>query len=179
MKVLSVRILFLVFLVLLQVSFFSIIFPWFRAPLFLVGAVVSLTLVQSFSQVLFMVIPLALLFDATSSGAVTWFSLYVLFVSSVTSFLLRRLLLERQGLGLVLYALVAYGAVLLYQTVFSFMIYQGERGSGVLLKNALSTESLLFSLVLFIPIFIGTHYVVNRFEQYLKNVSQRQFRGVR
>ncbi len=179
MKIVLLRILFLLLLVFLQTSFFGIIFPWFQTPLFLMGAVISFTLVRGFPGALFMVVPLVLFFDTLSLGAITWFSPYAVFVAYVTSFLLRRLLLEQAGLGLLVYSLVSFGATLLYQTLFAIVIFRGGMDMTTVLHLSLPLESLLFSLILSIPIFIATYQVTGGFERYLKNVSQRQFRSVR
>lgn len=177
MKILFFRILFLLLLVFLQLSFFNILFPWFHAPLFLLGVVASYALVKNFPEALFMTVPLTLLYDAASIGAVSWFSLYAVFFAYVTSFLLRRLLLEHTGIGLALYALVAFGAALLYQTLFSFVKHDYSFGETVLLNT--SSESLIFSLILFFPIFLLMYSSIKQFEQYLERLNQKQFRNIR
>lgn len=180
MKILLFRIIFLLLLVFLQISFFNILFPWFRAPLFLLGVVVAFALVRSFPQALFMTVPLTLLYDAATVGAVSWFTLYAVLFAYVTSFLLRRLFLEHHGLGLLLYAIVAYGAALLYQKLSVFAVSpQGMSAMMTLIRIAPSTESLIFSLAFFIPVFCVTYVVVKRFDGYLDSLNQKQFRNVR
>lgn len=180
MKIFFSRIAFLLLLVFLQISFFNILFPWFRAPLFLLGAVVAFALVRSFPAALFMTVPLTLFFDAISIGTVSWFSLYAAFFAYVTSFLLRRLLLEHHGTGLVLYALVAFGGALFYQGLFSLVVYRlAAPETAALLRSAPSTESLMFSLLVFLPVFLLTYAIVRRFERYLELLNQKQFRNVR
>lgn len=180
MKILFFRISFLVLLVFLQISFFNILFPWFRAPLFLLGVVVAFALVRSFPAALFMTVPLTLLFDVISLGALSWFSLYAVFFAYVTSFLLRRLLLEHHGTGLVLYALVAFGGALFYQALFSLVVYRLVAPETVgLFRSVPSGESLLFSLLVFLPVFLLTYVIIRRFERYLELLSQKQFRNVR
>lgn len=174
------QVIFLLLLVFLQFSFFGIVFPWFRAPLFLVGAVVAFTLVRGFPGTLFMVVPLVLLFDAITLGAVSWFSLYAVFFAYVTSFLSRRLLIEHRGLGLGLYTLVAYGVTLLYQFLHAAVVYDDDAASLLSFRLAApSVENLLFSLVAFVPIFVVTYLTIKRFEDYLETVRQKQFRGIR
>ncbi len=75
MKIFFFRFVLLLLFVLLQLSFFDILFPWFRAPLFLLNAVVVWTLVRGFPGALFMTVPLTILFESASLGEVTWFSL--------------------------------------------------------------------------------------------------------
>lgn len=180
MKILFYRIAFLFLLVFLQISFFNILFPWFRAPLFLLGAVVAFALVRSFPAALFMTVPLTLFFDAASIGAISWFSLYAVFFAYLTSFLLRRLLLEHHGLGLVLYALVAFGAALVYQVLFSLVVYRlVAPDTAAIFRSAPSAEVLVFSLVIFLPVFLLTYVSVRRFEHYLDFLNQKQFRNVR
>lgn len=180
MKLLFYRIIFLLFLVLMQLSFFDIIFPWFRIPLFLLGVVVIFTLVRGFPQALFMTVPLTLLFDVTSIGTVTWFSFYAVIFSYGTSFLSRRLLVEHRGLGLLLYAVVSYGGVLLYQFIFFFFIRENVFVHTAFPLWALpSNESLLYTFVFSLPIFIGTYFAIKRFEEHLNLVNQKQFLNVR
>lgn len=180
MKVFFFRSIFLLLLVLLQLSFFDILFPWFRAPLFLLGAVVVFTLVRGFPGALFMTVPLTLLCDVVSVGAITWFSVYAVIFSYGTSFLSRRLLIEHQGLGLGLYALVSYSGVVLYQLFFSLVVYQ-QIVAGTVPPFAFmpSGASLLFSLLFSLPLFAITYFVVKRFERYLELVNQRKFLNVR
>lgn len=180
MKIFFLRLLVLLFLVFLQISFFDILFPWFRAPLFLLGVIVAFTLVRGFPGALFMTLPLSLLFDAASLGAVTWFSLYATVFAYGTSFLSRRLLIEHRGLGLGLYGLVAYGGALLYQSFFSAFVYN-QSSANALFSSALipSVESLIFSLIGMLPLFVGTYFSVQYVEARLDLMSQRQFRNVR
>lgn len=170
----------LLFCVFLQFSFFDILFPWFRAPLFLLGVVVILTLVRGFPSALLMTVPVTLLYDATTLGQVTWFSVYAVIFSYGTSFLSRRLLIEHQGFGLALYAVIAFGGTLMYQLVFSFLIYtpisSGAPSFMVLMPQG---EHLIFSLALFSPVFIVTYVLIQRFEGYLTSIQQRKFQHVR
>ncbi|MBP9727940.1 MAG: hypothetical protein KBD27_01035 [Candidatus Moranbacteria bacterium] len=179
MKAFLFRTIFLLLLVLLQLSFFDILFPWFRAPLFLLGAVVVLTLVRGFPRSLWMTVPLILIFESASIGAVTWLSIYAVFFSYGTSFLSRRLLIEHQGLGLGLYALVSYGGALLYQSFFSLFLFEKGASESLRFMATPSLESLLFSLILSLPVFAITYIVVRRFEKYLELTEQRKFLNLR
>ena len=179
MKALLFRIIFLLLLVLLQLSFFDILFPWFQAPLFLLGAVVVLTLIRGFPRSLWMTVPLVLLFESASAGAVTWLSLYAVFFSYGTSFLSRRLLIEHQGFGLGLYALVSYGGTLLYQSFFSLFLFEQGVSEPFRFMATPSFESLFFSLILSLPVFAITYLIIQRFEKYLELLEQRKFLNIR
>lgn len=179
MKIFFLRLLVLLLLVFLQISFFDILFPWFRAPLFLLGAIVAFTLVRGFPDALFMTLPLSLLFDTASAGAVTWFSIYATIFAYGTSFLSRRLLIEHRGLGLGLYGLVTYGGVLLYQGIFSAFVYHQSTSAFFSLSLVPSVESLVFSLICMLPLFVVTYVSVQYVEARLDLMSQRQFRNVR
>ncbi len=180
MKAFFLRTLLLLFLVLLQLSFFDILFPWFRAPLFLLGMVVIFSLVRGFPGALMMTLPLTLLFDAVSRGMVSWFSLYAVIISYGISFLSRRLLIEHRGLGLGLYAGVAFGGALFYQLLFAFVVSGFSTPAESLLKALFpSSESLIFSLVFFLPLFLFLYFALRHFEGYLAEQSQRQFRNIR
>lgn len=180
MKIFLFRTALLFLFILLQLSFFDILFPWFRAPLFLLGVVVVFTLVQGFFGALFMTIPLTLLFDTASLGSISWFSLYALIFSYGTSFLSRRLLIEHRGLGLVLYALVAFGGALFYQALFLFVAYQNHASAErVYVSFVSSYERYWISLLFFLPLFIMTYFIVKRFEEYLNRIKQRRFLNIR
>lgn len=180
MKIFFLRLFFLLLLVFLQLSFFNILFPWFRAPLFLLGVVACYALVKNFPGALFMTLPLTLLFDVASLGAVSWFSIYAVFFAYVNSFLLRRLLLEHTGVGLPLYALVAFGAALLYQSLHSWVTHEFSLTQTVAQAQfAPSSESLIFSLVMFLPVFFLMYSVVTHFEQHVEGLNLKQFRNVR
>lgn len=177
MKILVLRMLLLLTLVFLQISFFSILFPWFRAPLFLLGVIAATTLARNFPSALMVVVPLTLLYDATTFGGVTWFSVYAVIFSYVTSFLLRRLLLEHQGIGVVLYGLLSYLAALFYQFLYgAFSVEGSTRAFGF---STPSNESLIFSLLVFLPVFMITVAGISRFEISVKQMSERQFRNIK
>jgi hypothetical protein len=177
MKIFVLRVLLLLTLVFLQVSFFSILFPWFRAPLFLLGVIAALTLARNFPSALVVVVPLTLLYDVVTFGGVTWFSVYAVVFSYVTSFLLRRLLLEHQGIGVVLYGLLSYLAALFYQFLYGVLSVKSDiRVFGF---SAPSEESLIFSLLVFLPVFMITVAGISRFETFVRQMSERQFRNIR
>lgn len=180
MKIFLFRISLLLLFVFLQISFFTILFPWFRSPLFLLGVVVAFSVVKPFPQTLLMTVPLTLLFDTVTLGALSWLTLYAVILAYLTSFLLRRLLLEHRGLGLGVYALVAFGAALLYQAFYSAFVYRQMASEvGGVLHAAPALESLLFSLASFLPVFVVSYFMVKRFEAYVDGINQKQFRNVR
>jgi len=179
MNVFFYRIILILFFALLQISFFDILFPWFRAPVYLVLVVVVVTLTRGFPQALFFTVPLTLLVDAVTLGIPSWFSLYAVFLAYGTSFLSRRLLLTHQGFGLLLYALVAFGSVLFYQAVFSFFVYQ-DIGPSLSLQSLWPRGTmLLLTFVTFLPIFVISYFGMRHFEEYVKRLGQEQFRGIR
>ncbi len=179
MKVFFFRIGLLLLFVLLQLSFFDILFPWFRAPLFLLHAIVAWTLLRGFPNVLLMTVPLTVLFESASLGEVTWFSLYAVLFAYGTSFLSRRLLIDHQGVGLGLYALVSYGGTLLYQALFFFFIHDGDLSQAFHFVSMLSFDGAVFALLASLPIFAMTYLGVQRFEGYLDILRQRKFLNIR
>jgi hypothetical protein len=179
MKIFFFRFVLLLLFVLLQLSFFDILFPWFRAPLFLLNAVVVWTLVRGFPGALFMTVPLTILFESASLGEVTWFSLYAVLFAYGTSFLSRRLLLEHQGIGLGLYALISYGGVLLYQSLFSLFMHDAGTSQAFWFATMPTFDSVLFSLFFSVPIFAVTYVEMKHFEGYLDLTRQRKFLNVR
>lgn len=180
MKTPFLRMSFLLLCIFLQLSFFDILFPWFRAPLFLLGVVVVFTLVRGFPSALFMTVPLTLLYDVITLGSITWFSVYAVIFSYGTGFLSRRLLIEHRGFGLALYAFIAYSGILLYQTFFSFVVYKPATSDAMSALGLMpQTEHIIFSLIVSFPIFIVTYVLIQHFEEYLIHINQQRFQKIR
>lgn len=179
MKIFCLRAFLILVFVLFQLSFFDILFPWFRAPLFLLGVVVAWTLVRGFPSALYMTVPLTVLFDSVTMGAVTWFSVFAVIFAYGTSFLSRRLLLEHQGLGVGLYALSTYGGVLLYQAIVLWFLADALIAPAMWFAMMPTVQSLIISFLCSIPMFAVTYMGVKRFEAYLDRLRQKQFLNVR
>lgn len=182
MKVFFLRITFIPLLVFLQLSFFNILFPWFGAPMFLLTIVVAWTLVLGFPRSLFMTLPLTLLFDIISYGKVSEFSLYAVLLAYGTSFLFKRLHLERRGLGLSLYALYAGSGVLIYQLGASVFFQENvfrQTSSSSSLFLFPSLGILTFSFVMSILTFLFMHMALRKFETRMELINQKQFLNVR
>lgn len=182
MKVFFLRSAVILILVFLQLSFLNIIFPWFHAPLLLLAAVVSFSLILPFPDVLKMTVPLSAAYDVISYGSLGWFSLYALLLAYATGFLSRRLLIEHRGLGFGLYALFAFGAVLGYQLLMVFLVrddslaFLPELGP---VPVGFSWEIELFSFILSAALFWILHAVTSRFERYVGLLAQKQLLRVR
>lgn len=182
MKVIVFRVFFTLILVILQISFFDILFPWPQAPVFLLITVAAWTLVLGFPRSLYMTVPLTLVFDSVAYGAVSWFSLYAVLFAYGNSFLSRRLLIEHRALSLALYSLFAAGGVLMYQAITP-LIFPSDLLFGLIKNVSLSPLpswgvvffSLFFSLFLFPPVY----FVLQRFENNIERISQKQFLNVR
>ena len=182
MKIYLLRFGVILLLIFLQLSFLDIIFPWFHAPLLLLTSVIAWTLIVGFPESLWMTLPLSLMFDSVTFGAVSGFSLYAIFLSYVTSFFSRRLLIERQGFSLILYAVFASGSASGYQLLAFFLARDRARAFFTAFPSlpfVLSPDILLFSLVLCVPLFVVTYAGLRRFENYIGSISQKQFHNVR
>jgi rod shape-determining protein MreC len=182
MKVFFLRLSVILTIIFFQLSFLDIIFPWFHIPLLLLSSVVAWTLVFGFPQSLRMTLPLTLLFDCISLGAVSSFSLYAVFLAYATSFLSRRLLIEHRGASLILYALFAAGSALGYQGVVFFLLRDASQPLLTELTHIpplLSPGILFLSFALSVPLFIASYFVLKRFEEYLNSITQKQFFNVR
>lgn len=182
MKIFFLRLGAIFILVMLQVSFLDILFPWFHVPLLILASIVAWTLVVGFPGSLWMTVSLSLLFDSVSVGSVSSFSLYAVLLAYTTSFLSRRLLVEHRGLGLGLYALFAAGGALGYQLLVFFLLRDYSQPLLFELSRIpplLSPSILLFSFVLSAPLFIAAYFLLKRFEAYVGMITQKQFLNVR
>lgn len=176
MKVFFLRLLVIVVILFLQLSFLDILIPQVSAPILIFIAAIAWTLISGFPEVFSWTIPLVILFEAVSSGTIGSVSLYAVPLMYCTSFLSRRLLIQHRGTGIFLYALFACGGVLGYQGIF-FTIKNGSFFSGVRELFFSGTAALSFFLGMFL--FIVTYAFLARFETYLKQIAQNEFRNVR
>ncbi len=182
MKNIFLRILFLFLIIFFQLSFLNILFPKLVVPLLPLTAVVAWTLVSGFPKNLRMTVPLILFYDILTSTGVSSLSLYAVVLAYLTSFLSRRILVERQGFGLLLYGIFSAGGVLGYQLLGLFRLTLPEEAfplAELLPSLPLSFSSLLLSSLLACFLFMGVYGLVRYFEKYLEQSSQRQFSEVK
>lgn len=173
---------FLLLIVFFQLSFLNILFPAWPSFILPLAAVVAWTLALGFPKSLTMTVPLVLIFDILGSGGLTALSLYATLLAYATSFFSRRLLIERQGFGVFLYALFSAGAVLGYQAWGLLRLVLPEsfpEVAALLPPLTLSVPSILFSGLLSGVFFIGIYALVRRFEKYLEQALRRQFSAVK
>ena len=126
MKIFFLRLFFILAVVFFEFSFFDILFPQMGAPLVLIASIVAWVLVSGFPAALFMIIPLALLFDVVSAGMPGALTLYAVPLAYAVSFLSRRLLVEHGGFGMVLHGLFAGMSALGY-IIFNFIFFSARR----------------------------------------------------
>jgi hypothetical protein len=107
MKIFFLRLAVMFLLILFELAFLETLFPALRIPVVPLAAVVAWTLIIGFPRSLRCTLPLTILFDLLSFGALTSLSFYGVVLAYATSFLSRRLLLERRDGGLLLYSFLA------------------------------------------------------------------------
>lgn len=173
MKIFFLRLFFILAVVFFEFSFFDILFPQMGAPLVLIASIVAWVLASGFSAALFMIVPLALLFDVLSVGMPGALTLYAVPLAYVISFLSRRLLVERRGFGMVLYAFFV-GISALGYVIFNSIFFQRGGLSEIVIRNALPGIAVW---TLFI--FVGAYQVIRRFEKYIGYLSQSDFLKVK
>lgn len=181
MKVFFLRVSLMLIFVILQLSFFDILFPWPQAPVLLLVAVVVWTLVLGFPRSLYLTVPLTLFLDSASYGAVSWVSLYAVLLAYGTSFLSRRLLIEHRGLSLALYAFFTAASIFAYQSLTPFV---SRSSIGALVKDATSSPFPSWSIVFFTFLFSCflfplVYFILKRFENHIEFIAQKQFLNVR
>ncbi len=169
MKIFFLRLFFILAVVFFEFSFFDILFPQMGAPLVLIASIVAWVLVSGFPAALFMIIPLALLFDVVSAGMPGALTLYAVPLAYAVSFLSRRLLVEHGGFGMVLHGLFAGMSALGY-IIFNFIFFQHGGLSEIAIRNALP-GIVVWTLF----IFVGAYQVIRRFEKYIGYLSQSDF----
>lgn len=177
MKIFFIRVCVILILVFLEVSFFNVLFSTTPAPLILIASVVAWVLIVGFSQALYMLIPLALLFDIVTMGVLGAFSLYALLLAYTTSFISRRFLVEYHGIGMVPYAFfVGIGAI--GYACFNILFFQADlwsRGIDVFfdLAPVFSVSKIGFSFILGPLFFLGIYHGIDRLEKYISVITQR------
>lgn len=182
MKIFFLRVGVMGILVFFQLSFLDILFPWFHTPLLLLASIVAWTLVSGFPRSLFLTVPLTLLFESLAFGWIGSFSLYAVLFAYATSFLSRRLSIDRRGAGLFLYAFFSAVGAMVYQLILFLLLRSRSNfseGGISYLSPILSPEVLFFSFILNAFLFLGVYYFLKRFENYLELMSQRKYLNVR
>lgn len=178
MKIFFLRLFFIFSLVFFEFSFFDVLFPRISVPVTLIVSIVVWTLIVGFPRVLYMVIPLAVFFDIASFGTPGTLTLYAVPLAYATSFLSRRLLIERHGMGMVLYALFASGGSFGY-VVFHFIFFQNNSlfwSAGILARFflAVASSEILLPILLSALLFPVIHWIIQRFEAYMSFAAQRE-----
>lgn len=181
MKSFFLKTCFLLLIVFFQISFLNILFPSVPSFLLPLAAVIAWTLALGFPKSLTMTLPLVLFFDLQASGGLTALSLYAVLLAYGTSFLSRRVLIERRGLGVLLYGFFSAGAVLGYQALGWLRLVLPESFSGVadiLPPLSQSFSQIFFAGLLACFLFIGIYGLVGRFEKHLEQ-TLGQFSAVK
>lgn len=182
MKNITLRIFLVLLITSFQLSFLSILLPTLPVPILPLVAVVAWSLVSGFPKGLGMTVPLILLFEFLTNGGVGALSLYAVGLAYATSFLSRRTLIERQGLGLFVYGLFSAGGVIGYHFFGLLWLIVPESlagAGGILPPLVFSFSQMLLTGLLALLFFMGTYSLVKRFEKYLEQTLQRQFSEVK
>ncbi len=123
MNVFFARTFFLVFLSLLQVSFFNVLFPSIsQVPFILFSFSIAVTLLLGFDRAVPLVIALGALVDLFMSGRLGTWVFYAVGIAYTASFFSRRFLFEHRVL-LVIFSAALSGMIGLFSLLFSQMIF--------------------------------------------------------
>ncbi|MGK2848922.1 MAG: hypothetical protein ACSLEX_02540 [Minisyncoccota bacterium] len=177
MTIFFARFFFILLLVFLEFSFFDILFQGIGSPFLLIMIIVAWTLIRGFPQVLFSLIPIALIFDIVANGRPSTLLLYAILLAYATSFLSRRLLVEHYGFGMVTYALFSGFSAIGYM-IFDALFW-GLNGNVDMWTLIMITFSALswYHVTLFfgagIPLFFCAYASIKYFEQIIERITQR------
>lgn len=183
MKIFFLRLSFILVIVFLQSSFLNIVFPLTTTPLLLIASIVAWVLLAGFPHALFAIIPLAILFDIVATGTPGTLTLYAIPLAYITSFLSRRLLVEHQGIGMLLYTLfTAIGAI--GYPLFDFLFFRLDAFPGIReifsgFWLSFSFSGTLFAVLFSLPLFFFAYTAIRHFEQYVGALSRNDFLNVK
>ena len=155
----------LIFIV-LQRSFLDVLWPSLEAPSLLIATIISLVFLLGFKQSLGWVLFTVLLFMLL--GTVGYFAIFAVVVAYGTSFLSRRLLIERRLQSILALSVVSAGSAVAYLFI-SFFWYRGGLVIWQITGNAL--EALLI-----FPIVFG---ILRFSEEHIRASLMSEFRGLR
>jgi len=182
MKIFFLLLIFILSVFLLEVSFLDILFPLLSAPLVILLVIVNWALLLPFPAVLFRTLPLAILFDIAivSPGTLTLYSLLLVYV---TGFLTRRFLADHHSSFVFLFILFAFMSTLGF-SLFAFFFSSGmsffsSDNKTALFSLFLSSQHIVLTFFLCIPLFIICSYAVKRFHLYIQLVDGAASRNIR
>ena len=160
------RIMLLLFAVILQRSFFDILWPSLIAPALIISVVVSLVFLLGFKQGLPWVF--LTLFLYTLLGEVGIFPVFAVGVAYGTSFLSRRLLIEHRFQSSLALSIVTAASAIVY--VLGSIVLSGSSTTVGQVIGSIFEALLIFPIVL----------IVIRFsEEYIQSTQMAEFRGLR
>lgn len=151
-----------IFWIVVELSFFELLFPSVRAPLILIALVLSLSMQLDRHLAFWWAIGAALCFDIFRSGDITLFSLYFALVVCMIHFLSQRLLFAREHANRVVSSTLAVGVTILYGIIFPVFSWPQW------------TDGLLV-----IPIWFVVSWSVEKLNAWLVATSFSEFRGMR
>lgn len=166
MSVFFKRFFLLLVAVILQRSFLDILWPTLEAPAMIIATVISLTFLFGFIRGLGWVLLVLLLHFLL--GEAGMFPVFAIGIAYGTSFLSRRLLIERRTESSLALALVAAVSAILYLLLLSFW-HAADISVVLVLANALEA-ALLFPLV-----FVIMHFHEMRIQENIRS----EFRDLR
>ncbi|MBI2439438.1 MAG: hypothetical protein HYV45_02470 [Candidatus Moranbacteria bacterium] len=181
MKVFFLRFLFIVTILFFEYSFLDILFPIITVPVLLLSTVVAWTLVAGFPRAIIFLLPLTIIFDCVSLGTISALTLYAVLLSYATGFFSRRLLAERRGLSMAIYAFFSAINVLGFMLFVKIFFQKNDISFFLLSEIATAVFSWQFFLSFFLSFFLffPAYYSIRMFEEYIKNIVQSEFSRIR
>ena len=150
------------FWILVELSFFELLFPHVHAPLVLIALVLSVLIMLDQHLAFWWAIGATLCFDIFRSGDVTLLSLYFALVVYVIHFLSQRLLFAREHTNRLVSGMLAVGVTIFYEIIFP--VFSLPQWSDVLLV---------------IPVWFVVSWSVEKLNAWLVATSFSEFRGMR
>lgn len=167
MNVFFARTFFLLFLALLQVSFFNVLFPSVSSiPFLLFSFAISVTLLLGFDQAIAQVIALGVFVDLFESGHLGMWVFYAVGIAYTASFFSRRFLFEHRIL-LVVFSAALSGAMGLFSVLFSQVVLS-DAGLFESVARTLSWHRAFFFFGFGMVFFLGVSPLVAAFENRMR-----------
>lgn len=150
------------FWILVEVSFFEILFPGVKAPLILIALVLALSVMLEQRVAFWWAIGAALVFDIFRFGGVTLVSLFFVCTAYGAYFLSQRLLFAREHTNRFLLSLLVVGITVVYEIMFPLFSWPN-----------------FIDLLIVLPIWFVVSWSVERLQTWVIATSFSEFRGMR
>lgn len=150
------------FWILIELSFFEMLFPEVKAPLILIALVLALSVMLEQRIAFWWAAGAVVVFDVLRSGGVTLLSPFFACVAYGAYFLSQRFLFAREHTNRFLLSLLVVGITVVYETVFPLFSWPN-----------------FIDIFLAVPIWFVVSWSVERLQAWVIATSFSEFRGMR